>query len=63
MIETEKEPSNLGQPYEPCCFCGWGTPYWSVKKDVPVCNSCSKKRNEDEVPTKVEWGLGYRLSD
>ena len=55
MIEIKREPENLGNDFEPCCFCGKETAYWSVKKDVACCPDCASKYNENEVPNKFLW--------
>ena len=54
-IKIEKEPENLGAPYELCIFCRNPTPYWSIEKDVPVCPHCAEKYPEEKVITKEEW--------
>jgi len=49
------ECADFGPPYERCCFCRQGTPYWSVKQDVACCTGCAETHHEYEVPTKEEW--------
>jgi hypothetical protein len=40
---------------ELCCFCSIPTPFWSVKKDVPVCPDCAQVKQEAQVPNKRMW--------
>lgn len=54
-IRIVQEEKDLGFPYEDCCFCGKGTSYWGYIKNVPVCLTCSREREESEVPCKEVW--------
>lgn len=56
-VEIEKLKS-APREWEACCFCSKPTPYWSLKKDVPVCPICAVRRDEAEVPAKLDWALG-----
>lgn len=55
-IEVEKEPKEfLDCPAEHCFSCDRPTHFWYVKKDVPCCQICAKKVNDEDVPSKQEW--------
>jgi predicted amidophosphoribosyltransferase len=55
MIPVKREPENLGDQYEQCCFCFEPTPFWFELRDVAVCPICAKTAEEHMVPFKDEW--------
>jgi len=58
MIAISREPIEFGDSQEQCCLCDAPTPYWSVEKDVPVCDACAQERDESSVPSKEIWMKG-----
>lgn len=62
MITIEKEPEEFlpkfssNNPfaikerfYENCIFCDKPTPFWNMKTNRPVCESCAKTYNKNDI--------------
>jgi hypothetical protein len=54
-VKIQKQPDNMGEDFENCCLCNVPTPFWSVDKDVPLCNKCNKCVELDDIPDKKEY--------
>lgn len=54
-VFVEKEPVDLGPPYEECCACGKQTEFWYTEHDVPLCPSCALVLDETDIPSKILW--------
>lgn len=55
MITVVREPEDMGTDHELCFNCNTPTPYWSVLRDIPVCEECAKTLQNGDLPSKREW--------
>jgi hypothetical protein len=57
MIKIKLEPKEMQEwthTIENCYFCKSPTQFWHEKTNNPVCPSCSKIYNEEDLPNRFK---------